>query len=159
MRRSTSRVARLHRLHRAARSPKGSARGLCPSTSCDLTWGVGNASPASMVRAGRASPMSQPKNPQRFDERLDSRGSKGPYLIYSVVEQLGRDIVVGEYGEASPFRGEAELAAKIGVGRSVLREAVKILGAKGLLSGRPRHGTWVQSEEHWNLLDPDVLRW
>jgi DNA-binding FadR family transcriptional regulator len=66
---------------------------------------------------------------------------------------------VGEYGAANPFRAEAELAAKIGVGRSVLREAVKILGAKGLLSGRPRHGTWVQSEEHWNLLDPDVLRW
>jgi DNA-binding FadR family transcriptional regulator len=85
--------------------------------------------------------------------------TKGPYLIYSVVDQLGRDIVVGEYGEANPFRGEAELAAKIGVGRSVLREAVKILGAKGLLTGRPRHGTWVQSEEHWNLLDPDVLRW
>jgi DNA-binding FadR family transcriptional regulator len=76
-----------------------------------------------------------------------------------VVEQLGRDIVVGEYGEANPFRGEAELAAKIGVGRSVLREAVKVLGAKGLLTGRPRQGTWVQSEDQWNLLDPDVLRW
>jgi DNA-binding FadR family transcriptional regulator len=103
--------------------------------------------------------MSQPKGPQRSDERRDSRRPTGPYLIYSVVDQLGRDIVVGEYGEANPFRGEAELAAKIGVGRSVLREAVKILGAKGLLTGRPRHGTWVQSEEHWNLLDPDVLRW
>jgi DNA-binding FadR family transcriptional regulator len=103
--------------------------------------------------------MSQPKGPQRSEERRDSGRSRGPYLIYSVVDQLGRDIVVGEYGEANPFRGEAELAAKIGVGRSVLREAVKILGAKGLLTGRPRHGTWVQSEEHWNLLDPDVLRW
>jgi DNA-binding FadR family transcriptional regulator len=103
--------------------------------------------------------MSQPKGQQPFAERRDSRRPTGPYLIYSVVDQLGRDIVVGEYGEANPFRGEAELAAKIGVGRSVLREAVKILGAKGLLTGRPRHGTWVQAEEHWNLLDPDVLRW
>ena len=58
--------------------------------------------------------MSQPKGPQRSDERRDSRRSTGPYLIYSVVDQLGRDIVVGEYGEANPFRGEAELAAKIG---------------------------------------------
>lgn len=103
--------------------------------------------------------MSQAKGPQRPDAGRDARRARGPYLIYSVVDQLGRDIVVGEYGEANPFRGEAELAAKIGVGRSVLREAVKILGAKGLLTGRPRHGTWVQSEEHWNLLDPDVLRW
>lgn len=103
--------------------------------------------------------MSQWKGQQRFDERRDSRRPTGSYLIYSVVDQLGRDIVVGEYGEANPFRGEAEIAAKIGVGRSVLREAVKILGAKGLLTGRPRHGTWVQPEEQWNLLDPDVLRW
>jgi DNA-binding FadR family transcriptional regulator len=103
--------------------------------------------------------MSQWKGQQRFDERRDSRRPREGYLIYSVVDQLGRDIVVGEYGEASPFRGEAELAAKIGVGRSVLREAVKMLGAKGLLTGRPRRGTWVQPEEQWNLLDPDVLRW
>lgn len=103
--------------------------------------------------------MSQPKGQQRSDERRDSRRATGPYLIYSVVDQLGRDIVIGEFGEANPFRGEAELAAKIGVGRSVVREAVKILGAKGLLAGRPRHGTWVQPEEQWNLLDPDVLRW
>jgi DNA-binding FadR family transcriptional regulator len=41
----------------------------------------------------------------------------------------------------------------------VLREAVKMLTAKGLLSARPRQGTWVQPEESWNLLDPDVLRW
>src|SRR4029077_20173682 len=43
--------------------------------------------------------------------------------------------------------------------RSVLREAVKMLTAKGLLGARPRQGTWVQPEANWNLLDPDVLRW
>jgi DNA-binding FadR family transcriptional regulator len=41
----------------------------------------------------------------------------------------------------------------------VLREAVKMLTAKGLLRARPRQGTRVQPEENWNLLDPDVLRW
>lgn len=40
--------------------------------------------------------MSQPKGLQRSDARRDSRRPTGPYLIYSVVEQLGRDIVVGE---------------------------------------------------------------
>ena len=34
-----------------------------------------------------------------------------------------------------------------------------MLTAKGLLSARPRQGTWVQPEDIWNLLDPDVLRW
>jgi DNA-binding FadR family transcriptional regulator len=41
----------------------------------------------------------------------------------------------------------------------VLREAVKMLTAKGLLSARPRQGTRVEPEERWNLLDPDVLGW
>lgn len=34
-----------------------------------------------------------------------------------------------------------------------------MLTAKGLLSARPRHGTVVEPETEWNLLDPDVLRW
>src|SRR6266567_2213568 len=37
--------------------------------------------------------------------------------------------------------------------------AVKMLTAKGVLRARPRQGTWVQPEESWNMLDPDVLRW
>ncbi len=46
-----------------------------------------------------------------------------------------------------------------GTSRSVTREAVKMLTAKGLLRARPRQGTSVTSESQWNLLDPDVLRW
>jgi DNA-binding FadR family transcriptional regulator len=34
-----------------------------------------------------------------------------------------------------------------------------MLTAKGLLGARPRRGTWVQTEDRWNLLDPDVLGW
>ncbi len=41
----------------------------------------------------------------------------------------------------------------------MLREAVKMLTAKGLLGARPRLGTWVETEDKWNLLDPDVLGW
>ena len=43
--------------------------------------------------------------------------------------------------------------------RTALREAVKMLTAKGLLGARPRQGTWVQPESRWNLLDPDILGW
>ena len=43
-----------------------------------------------------------------------------------------------------PFPTEAELARQHGVSRSVTREAVKMLTAKGLLSARPRQGTMVQ---------------
>jgi DNA-binding FadR family transcriptional regulator len=71
---------------------------------------------------------------------------------------LGRTIVIGEY-DTERFPTEAELAARHGVSRSVTREAVKMLTAKGLLTARPRQGTIVQPRASWNLFDPDVLRW
>lgn len=83
----------------------------------------------------------------------------GRNLTYHVMHELGGDIVKGVYGPDNPFPIEAEICTKMSVSRSVLREAVKMLTAKGLLGSRPRQGTWVQSEESWNLLDPDVLGW
>lgn len=83
----------------------------------------------------------------------------GQNLTYRIVQALGVAIVSGVYSVKNPFPIEADLCKQYGASRSVLREAVKMLTAKGLLSARPRQGTWVQPEESWNLLDPDVLRW
>jgi DNA-binding FadR family transcriptional regulator len=83
----------------------------------------------------------------------------GRNLTYSIVQDLGVAIVTGAYSSTKPFPVEAELCNRYSASRSVLREAVKMLTAKGLLGARPRQGTWVQPEENWNLLDPDVLRW
>jgi DNA-binding FadR family transcriptional regulator len=80
-------------------------------------------------------------------------------LTYRIVQDLGVAIVTGTYTAKNPFPVEAELCKQFGASRSVLREAVKMLTAKGLLGARPRQGTWVQPETRWNLLDPDVLRW
>jgi DNA-binding FadR family transcriptional regulator len=85
--------------------------------------------------------------------------SRGQNLTTSIVQDLGIAIVTGKYTETNPFPVESDLCKQFKVSRSVLREAVKMLTAKGLLKARPRQGTWVQAEEHWNLLDPDVLRW
>ena len=41
----------------------------------------------------------------------------------------------------------------------VVREAIKVLAAKGLVVSRPKTGTRVRPPESWNLLDPDVLAW
>lgn len=79
-------------------------------------------------------------------------------LTYGLVESLGRSIVCGKFDSKS-FPTEGELVSQHGTSRSVTREAVKMLTAKGLLRARPRQGTSVTSESHWNLLDPDVLRW
>jgi DNA-binding FadR family transcriptional regulator len=83
----------------------------------------------------------------------------GQNLTYRIVQTLGIAIVSGVYSEKNPFPIEADLCKQFGASRSILREAVKMLTAKGLLSARPRQGTWVQPEENWNLLDPDVLHW
>jgi DNA-binding FadR family transcriptional regulator len=83
----------------------------------------------------------------------------GQNLTYRIVQALGVAIVSGTYSIKNPFPIEADLCKQYGASRSVLREAVKMLTAKGLLGARPRQGTWVQPEENWNLLDPDVLCW
>jgi DNA-binding FadR family transcriptional regulator len=88
---------------------------------------------------------------------MESVGS-GRNLTYALLEAVGKAIVVGQYDTAA-FPTEADLAKQYAVSRSVTREAVKMLTAKGLLVARPRKGTSVQPSRAWNLFDPDVLRW
>lgn len=82
----------------------------------------------------------------------------GRNLTWGLQEVLGRAIVIGDYRDR-PFPTEAEIVRQHGVSRSVTREAVKMLAAKGLLGARPKQGTFVRPEEVWNLFDTDVLRW
>lgn len=51
------------------------------------------------------------------------------------------------------------LLQELDVSRTVLREALKVLTAKGLVDARPRLGTHVTERARWQLLDPDVMRW
>lgn len=85
-------------------------------------------------------------------------GTLGRNLTFGLLDAVGRAVVVGDY-EDQPFPTEADLAQQYGVSRSVTREALKMLAAKGLLSARPKQGTFVKPQEHWNLFDTDVLRW
>jgi DNA-binding FadR family transcriptional regulator len=94
-----------------------------------------------------------------MDENFaDVRLQLGRNLTHGLLDALGRAIVTGRY-DHGPFPTEAELAKQHGVSRSVTREAVKMLTAKGLVSARPRQGTIVQPRSSWNLFDTDVLRW
>jgi DNA-binding FadR family transcriptional regulator len=86
------------------------------------------------------------------------RSELGVSLAYGLLGSLGQSIVTGEF-EDSSFPTEAELCVRYGASRTVMREAVKMLSTKGLLSSRQRQGTRVEPVENWNLLDPDVLRW
>jgi len=85
--------------------------------------------------------------------------ANGQSLTHQIVQDLGLAIVTGKYSAADEFPVEADLCKQFGASRSVLREGVKMLTAKGLLDARPGRGTQIHPEENWNLLDPDVLRW
>lgn len=81
------------------------------------------------------------------------------YLTGEVVERIGGQIVRGDVAPGGSLPIEAELAKQHDTSRTVIREAVKMLTAKGLVGSRPRRGTYVEPESKWNILDPDVLRW
>ncbi len=85
---------------------------------------------------------------------------EGSYnLTYQVTNKLGLDIVRGKYNGGQAFPTEAQLAAQFNISRSVMREAVKMLTAKGLISSRPRQGIRLSPSNNWNLFDSDVLSW
>lgn len=85
-------------------------------------------------------------------------GYTGRGLHGQVVESLGARIVHGEVGEAEII-DPAALIADLGVSQTVIREALKVLSAKGLVAARQKHGTFVRPRAEWNLLDADVIRW
>jgi GntR family transcriptional regulator, galactonate operon transcriptional repressor len=95
----------------------------------------------------------------RADSVLSVHPQRRRNLFAQVVEELGGRIVRGELSPETAFPKEADLEREYGVSRSVIREAVKTLAAKGLLESRTRTGIRALSPMHWNLLDGEVLSW
>jgi DNA-binding FadR family transcriptional regulator len=67
--------------------------------------------------------------------------------------------VSGEWSPGQALQPEDALSRELGVSRSSLREAIKILAGKGLVQSSPRRGTVVRPQDQWNLFDADVLAW
>src|SRR3989442_11488054 len=76
-----------------------------------------------------------------------------------VVREVGLSIRRNDFKPGDAFLSQPELSLQFNVSRPVLREALKMLGAKGLIESRPKTGTRVRPRADWNLLDPDVLSW
>ncbi|MBQ0131829.1 MAG: FadR family transcriptional regulator [Comamonas sp.] len=84
---------------------------------------------------------------------------QGAMRHQQVVEAIGQLAVGGGFGSEGQLPSEEELCTRFEVSRTAIREAIKVLGAKGLLEARPRAGTKVRPLAHWSLFDADVLRW
>lgn len=76
-----------------------------------------------------------------------------------VINEVGRAIVAGEMPVGSSLPGDTEMMARFDVSRTVLREALKTLEAKGLVEARAKVGTRVLPQSRWNLFDRQVLSW
>lgn len=77
----------------------------------------------------------------------------------SAARAIGTAIVRGEFAEGERLPLEAELAKRFSVSRNTLREAMRLLVAKGMVEIAPRRGSFVLSRDRWNTLDVDVLEW
>lgn len=100
------------------------------------------------------------------------RGSPAPVSLYDrpssalasgavsdVIDWLGRAIASGHFGLNSTLPMENQLGEQVGVSRTVIREAVKVLTAKGVVKTARRYGTVVNPISDWNLLDADLVSW
>ena len=105
-----------------------------------------SAPPLSRTQAGtRPRRATRPPAPRRKSE--------------SVVDALGQKIVSGKLVPGEILPTEAELSRRHGISRPSLREGLRALAQKGLVEARTRRGTAIKDKQHWNVLDPDVLRW
>lgn len=89
---------------------------------------------------------------------LSGRPAARNYHSY-VINEVGRAIVSGAMPVGSSLPGDAEMMDRFGVSRTVLREALKTLEAKGLVEARAKVGTRVLPQSRWNLFDRQVLAW
>ncbi len=75
-----------------------------------------------------------------------------------LIRQLALGIMRGTIGQGD-LNTEGDLCRYFKVSRTILRECVKVLTAKGLIHSRPKTGLHVRPRNEWNLVDPDLLSW
>jgi DNA-binding FadR family transcriptional regulator len=75
----------------------------------------------------------------------------------AIVHDLLERIVSSDLNAGDLLPTEPTLCDSYGVSRTVIREAVKSLEEKGLVTARQGIGTLVSPQEAWNLLDPALL--
>jgi len=76
----------------------------------------------------------------------------------AVFEALAVDIVTEVLPPGSTLPTDPVLCSRFGVSRTVIREALQALAGVGLIDVRHGAGTYVNSSDHWDLLDPRLLQ-
>lgn len=79
-------------------------------------------------------------------------------MLDSIVEGWGRDIVFGQSAPGTRIVTD-QMVSSLGVSRTVIREAVRVLESMGLIEVARRVGITVLPPERWSPFDARVLRW
>ncbi len=107
------------------------------------------------IQTERATESLMSKNEIPSNNRSRSKARVHDLIVFT----MGKLIVSGEYKAEISLGNETEIGKTFKASRTATREALKILGSKGLIESKPKIGTIVRSRNHWNILDPMVLNW
>lgn len=94
-----------------------------------------------------------------MDHTLRQTTPAEPSVGARIARDLGEAILAGRLAVGATLPGELDLASRYGASRTLVREALRSLAAKGLIAARKKAGTKVRPRSVWQLFDPDVLAW
>ena len=116
--------------------------------------------PTNLRRTRATGKPRRPAVPGRPPDRGSAQRTYSNRSLHGrLAHRIGMQILRGELPAGAALPSEDVWSAKLDVSRTALREAIKVLAAKGLIESRPRTGARVCARERWNFLDPDVLAW
>ncbi|HEY4826977.1 MAG TPA: GntR family transcriptional regulator, partial [Solirubrobacteraceae bacterium] len=92
--------------------------------------------------------MSSVTDPQSF--------GRSPRLSAQVLGVLMAEIL-NDWPPGALLPRETDLAERFGISRGVVREALRGLEERGVVTVRHGHGAIVSEPERWDILDPVVL--
>ena len=102
--------------------------------------------------------LAEQASTRTFESILEGSVPRRPArLATAVLLTMVDKIVGGELLPESSLPTESTLCEVFGVSRTVIREALKLLEAKGLVRVKQGQGTTVEPTEQWDLLDPLIL--
>ncbi|MFV2065217.1 MAG: FadR/GntR family transcriptional regulator, partial [Chloroflexota bacterium] len=107
----------------------------------------------STQRAGRAAPGRSDLAPRQPGRPKVSRAG----IPEQIADHLVRRIVEEGLPPGTMLPTEQDLVREFGVGKSAVREAVRIVATKGLVEVVQGSGTRVAPHRNWNLIDPELV--
>lgn len=96
---------------------------------------------------------------RREQDAVDTQETASTSIHETIVTTMGKRIVSGYYTPGAAIGSETDIGQTFNASRTATREALKILGSKGLIEGKPKIGIVVRPNERWNMMDSLVLDW